>query len=192
MSGDLKKISWFGLVLIVLGLFMLLDRFDLMRFHFSSIFWPLMMLLGIVAAARGFNHNKRGKVFWGSVLFLYSLYFLLKSIDYFDISGQTVFPATFLIFGIAFLMLYINNMKDWPFLIPSLMLIGIGSAFLLSEYGFLYRWDVIDAVRTYWPVILILTGIALLMRRFSSENKIKIASEQNQDPLTPQGGQGQG
>jgi hypothetical protein len=169
MNGNVKKISWFGIVLIVLGLFMLLDRFDLIQFHFSSVIWPLMMLLGIMAVARGFNQNRRGKIFWGTTLFLYSLFFLLKSIDYFEIYGQTIFPATFLIFGIAFFMLYINNLKDWPFLIPTVLLTGIGGAFLLSEYGYLYRWDVIDVVRTYWPVILILTGLGLLFRRYNSK-----------------------
>jgi hypothetical protein len=169
MNGNVKKISWFGIVLIVLGLFMLLDRFDLIQFHFSNVFWPLMMLLGIMAVARGFNQNRRGKIFWGTTLFLYSLFFLLKSIDYFEIYGQTIFPATFLIFGIAFFMLYINNLKDWPFLIPTVLLTGIGGAFLLSEYGYLYRWDVIDVVRTYWPVILILTGLGLLFRRYNSK-----------------------
>jgi hypothetical protein len=170
MNNNVKKVSWFGIVLIVLGAFMLLDKFDLIQFKFSSIFWPLMMLLGIVAVSRGFNLNRRGKIFWGTTLFLYSLFFLLKSIDYFEIYSQTFFPATFLVFGISFFMLYINNMKDWPFLIPSFLLIAVGGAFILTEYGYLYRWDVIDAVKTYWPVILILTGVALLFRRYNTKS----------------------
>ncbi|MBI4809915.1 MAG: hypothetical protein HY800_00385 [Ignavibacteriales bacterium] len=164
------KTSWFGIALIVIGAAMLLDQLDVLNIDFSTIFWPLLMLIGIVTVGRGFTENRRAKIYWGTVLFLYSLFFLLKSIDYFEIYAHTFFPASFLIFGIAFFMMYLNNFKDWPLLIPAIVLSGIGSIFILTEYGFFYRWDVWDAVRTYWPVILILFGLAILLKRYNTKS----------------------
>jgi len=165
MSNHKYKTSWFGIALMIVGGFMLLERFNVVDIDFATVFWPLMMLIGIVSVGRGFSQERRGKIFWGTVLFLYSLFFLLKSIDSFEIYGYTFFPASFLIFGIAFLMMYLNNFKDWPFLIPAFLLSVVGALFILSEYGFLYRWEVWDIMRLYWPVILILLGLAMLLRR---------------------------
>jgi len=160
-----NKTSWLGVVLIIIGIVMLLDKLDVINVDFGTILWPLLMLVGVIVVARGFSDNRRGKIYWGTVLFLYALFFLLKSIDYFEIYSQTFFPASFLIFGIAFLMMYLNNFKDWPLLIPALVLIALGCVFILTEYGIIYRWDVWNFISVYWPVILILFGIAILLKR---------------------------
>ncbi len=162
-----NKTSWLGVVLIIIGIVMLLDKLDVLSVDFNTILWPLLMLIGIVVVTNGFSENRRGKIYWGSVLFLYALFFLLKSIDYFEIYSRTFFPASFLVFGIAFLMMYINNFKDWPLLIPALVLIGLGSVFILTDYGVIYQWDVWNFLRVYWPVILILLGIAILLKQSS-------------------------
>lgn len=171
MSNLKSNISWFGILLVVIGIIMLLDHFSVFSIDFSTIFWPLMMLVGIVIVSRGFGGNHRGKIFWGSVLFLYSLFFFIRSIDYFDVHGRLIFPASFIIFGVAFFMMYLGNMKDWPLIIPSAILGAMGVIFILTEYGYLYRWDVWDAVVDYWPVLLIVVGIVMIMKHKSSAPK---------------------
>jgi len=173
MSNNTVKISWFGIILIIVGVVMLLDKFQVINISFSSIFWPLMMLVGIIAVGRGYNQNRRGKIFWGTVLFMYALFFFLRSSDYFEVYSHTFFPATFLIFGIAFFMMYLSNMKDWPLLIPAVVLAAAGSLFILNEYGYIYDWEVWDVIRLYWPVILILFGVAILLRRRYTVNSNK-------------------
>lgn len=172
MNNARNKISWFGIALIIIGVAMLLDHLDIYNIAFSSIFWPLMMIIGIVTVAGGFSQNRRGKIYWGTVLFLYSLFFLLRSIDTIEIYGYIFLPASFLIFGIGFFMMFLNNLKDWPFLIPAFILTGIGSLFILTEYGYLSQWELWDIVRTYWPVILILFGLAMLLKRYTTKTDV--------------------
>jgi LiaF transmembrane domain/LiaI-LiaF-like transmembrane region len=173
MSKLMSRISWFGILLVAVGIIMLLDHFKVFSIDFSNIFWPLMMLVGIAIVSKGFSGNQRGKIFWGSLLFLYSLFFFLRSIDYFDIHGRLIFPASFIIFGVAFFMMYLGNTKDWPLIIPAAILGGMGIIFILTEYGYLYRWDVWDAIVDYWPVLLILVGIIMILKHKSSSTQLK-------------------
>lgn len=175
MSVARCRTSWFGIALIIIGVAMLLDHLHIFDIAFSSIFWPLMMIVGIVAVAGGFSQNRRGKIYWGTVLFLYSLFFLLRSIDSIELYSYIFLPASFLIFGIGFFMMYLNNFKDWPFLIPAILLTGIGSLFLLTEYGCFSHREVWDAVRTYWPVILILFGLAMLLKRYNTKSNTPVS-----------------
>lgn len=164
MNGNVR-ISWFGIALIIVGMALLLDRFDVIDIDFSTVFWPIVMIAGILLVGRGFSLNGRGKIFWGTVLFLSALFFFLRSSEYVEVYGHMFPPATLLIFGIAFLMLYLHNIRDWYLLIPAVALCGVGIVFILVEYGYLYRWEVWEAVRMYWPIVLILFGVAIMLRR---------------------------
>ncbi|MBI4547117.1 MAG: hypothetical protein HY707_04000 [Ignavibacteriae bacterium] len=165
MNTSKPGIPWFGIVLIIVGGVLLLTKLDVFDIDFSTVFWSLLMVFGLVGVGRGFADTKNGKVFWGTLVFLYGLYFLLYTSDYVDIEGYLFIPSTFLIFGIAFLMLYVNNFRNWYYLIPALFLCGTGAAFIFAELGYLYRHDVWDAVRLFWPLILILIGLAIILRK---------------------------
>jgi hypothetical protein len=164
---DARKhsIPWFAVAMIGVGVVLLLDRLDLIRFGFQMAFWSLLVVFGLVRVVKGFSRNQRGSIFGGTVAFLYGLFFLLRSSDYVDVHMGMFLPATFLVFGIALLMMFLNNYHEWELLIPAAMLCGIGAAFVLTDLGYLDRYDVWEAVRMYWPVGLVLLGLALLLRR---------------------------
>jgi hypothetical protein len=162
-----RQFSWFGAALIIFGAALLLHKLHYVNVGFGDIFCVFMMLLGLGGVIRGFSENLRGKVFWSSVLFLYGVYFFLRNMDRFEFgySYRLFMPASFLIFGIAFFMMFLNNVRDWHLLIPMFFLSGIGVAFLLSELGYIYYWDVWDVLHRYWPIVVILIGLALMIRR---------------------------
>jgi hypothetical protein len=98
-------------------------------------------------------------------VFLYGLYFFLHSIDSFEVGGHLVVASTFVIVGTAFLMVWLNDMRDWYYLIPAFLSGAVGGALFLSEVGYLSHWEVLDAVSVYWPLVLILFGVGMIMRR---------------------------
>jgi len=169
MSKLRSNVSWFGILLVVIGVIMILDHFNVFSIDFATIFWPLLMLVGIVVVSKGFGDNHRGKIFWGSVLFLYSLFFFIRSIDYFDVPGRLIFPASFIIFAVAFFMMYLGNTRDWPLILPAAILGGMGIIFILTEYGTLCWWDTWDLIADYWPVLLIAVGLVLILKHKSSK-----------------------
>jgi hypothetical protein len=165
MKVSSAKIPWFGVALIIFGALLLIDKLDLVDLSFHEIFWPVIMLLGLAGVGRGFTQNKKAKIFFGTVVFLYALFFFLHSMESVDLNSYLAIPSTFLILGIAFLMVFCNNFQEWIFLIPSLLLGGIGVALILGEMGVLYYWEVWDAVAMYWPVALVLFGLGMVLRR---------------------------
>jgi hypothetical protein len=167
MKFQEQKFPLFAVALIVVGVLLLLRNLNVFSLHFSSYFWPLIMLFGLVGVGQGFSGNRRGKIFWSAVVFLYALFFFLRSLDSIEVRGHLFIPASFLVFGLAFLMMYLADVKEWSLLIPSLVLLGIGSIFILDEYGYVDGWEVWYSIRQYWPIAIILFGIGILSRRKS-------------------------
>jgi len=169
MSKERSRFPWFGIALIILGGVLLMKRFFDLTVAFWQVFWGLLVLLGFVGVARGFSGNNRWKVFWSSVLFFYGLFFFLHTIDAIYINGNLFFPASFLIFGFSFIMAYILDLRDWYLLIPGLTLTLCGAAFLMTQFGYFDSWELWDIIRRYWPVLLILFGAGMILRRRPQE-----------------------
>ena len=160
----MNRSSWFGVGLIVVGVAMLLDRLDVVRMGWPFAIWTLMALFGLVKGVDGFGRRKPRLVFWGTFLFLLGTYCLLRDLDVVDLQSYWWLPATILILGFSFLMMYMSTPKDWHLLVPSVSLLGIGAVMVLTEFGYFYRYDIVHAIRVYWPVGLILFGVSLILQ----------------------------
>jgi hypothetical protein len=167
MKLNQPKFSLFGIALIIIGVLLLLKNLDVLSLRFSSYFWPVVMLIGLVGVGQGFSVNRRGKIFWSTVVFLYALFLFLRSLDSIEVRGHLFIPASFFVFGLAFLMMYLANVKEWSLIIPSFVLLGLGSMFILDEYGYVDGWEVWYSIRQYWPIAIILFGLGILLRRRS-------------------------
>ncbi len=165
MKLSSSGVPLFGVALIIIGATILLGKLHVLDVSFHSIFWPLMMILGLVGVGRGFSRSRRGQIFWNTVLFLYSLFFFLRASDFVEVHSHIAIPATFLIVGIAFLMTFVNNVRDWFFLAAALIFGGIGGLFILADLDYVSYWVVADSLAVYWPVVIILFGVIILFRR---------------------------
>jgi len=159
------RLPVFGILLLVVGVALLLEKLDVIEFGWSKILWAAVAVLGAAIVIRAFVQDGRARVFWGTILFLYGLFFLLRSLDLVEGHIAVFMPATFTILGFGFLMLFVSDTKDWHLLIPSVILLGFGGAFMLAEAGYLRRWEMWDTFRTWWPLILVLVGFSLILRR---------------------------
>lgn len=176
MTNHKPVISWFGIALVIIGGALLLAKLNVLDVRFSTVFWGVVTVLGLVAATRGFASNFRWKIFWGTLCFLYGLFFFLRTSEVVDLRAHMFVPASFLIFGVAFLMMYMNDMKEWFFLIPAAVLGGAGALFVLADLDYVSYWDVYDTIHRYWPVVLILLGLAFIFRRRNSHQPENPAS----------------
>jgi hypothetical protein len=160
-----RRLPVFGILLLVVGIALLLEKLDVIEFGWSRLLWAAVALLGAAIVIRAFVQDGRARIFWGTVLFLYGLLFFLRSLDLVEAHVAVFMPATFVILGFAFLMLFVSDPKDWHLLIPTVLLLGFGGAFMFAEVGFIRRWEMWDTFRTWWPLILVLVGISLVFRR---------------------------
>ncbi len=164
MSRTANRVSLLGLFLIGFGLVILLRKFHVIDVRTGELIWPFLAVLGLFMTGRGLVDSRKGKIVGGTVLFLYSIFFLLRSMDRVYVPIDLIVPATFLIFGIVALMLFVNKPGEWYYLVPAVVLLAIGGLVMLSEYGYWYGWEARQFLKTWWPAALVLFGAAMILR----------------------------
>lgn len=141
-----------GIVLILLGLFFFAVNF--LHIDFSNI-WPLVLLLPVVVFVVLFVRDRRqfGFLMPATILTVYAaVFFVCQNYDWSLM--QNLWPAFILAPGLGLLMMYLFGKKDPGLLIPAFILIGVSGVFFVMMNGF----------PQYWPAILVLIGIIVLLR----------------------------
>lgn len=163
-----KKSAIPGMILIVIGGLILVNKLDLLDFRFRDIFPYLLIALGVLFVFRLISQKHRSAVFPATFFLLLGAFLLFRQYSYYSwhIYHFTDFwPVILLIIGLAFFAQFIAKPKDWGLLIPALILLFIGSLFLARNYGWFYVYDVEYYFHLYWPVILILIGLGLIFSK---------------------------
>ncbi|MFZ5515684.1 MAG: LiaI-LiaF-like domain-containing protein [Candidatus Zhuqueibacterota bacterium] len=169
-----KKSIWPGVLLVVFGAILLVNRLTPYHFGWSEIY-PLVLLgFGVVLLSSVFAKKDKGAVFPGTILFLLGLFFFLRNfdiIDYYHISD--VWPIFFIIFGLGFIAIFITKPSDWGVLIPAAIFLFLGAMFWLNIRTELI-WDVWYLVADYWPVVLILIGGGILLGGLKKKRDVEV------------------
>ena len=163
------RFSWFGVGLVVVGAALFFHRLWYIPFGWLLVFWGIVAVAGAFKIYRGFLDKHGSSAFWGTILLLLGLFNVLDAVDLFTLDHPYVGTAIFLSLGIAFLLRYLVHPKAWHMMVPSIIFLALGGVMLLANLGYLYRWDVEDFIRTYWPAALIIFGGSLLLSRASTQ-----------------------
>lgn len=158
-----------GLVIVGIGLLIALERTT--GFYIDGLYrlWPLIILgIGAVRLIGGADQKARGT---GLFMLALGSYFLIASLELFDLDWSNAWPLLLIFMGTARMVLPADDGGRSPGLL--LVLIGAWSFLSVHElWGF--TWS------SSWPLALIAVGIfiiwkALFEGRSSSE-------EENNDP----------
>ena len=168
MVGNQSNKSNFitGLVLILLGIFMLSAQFGLICWE---NLWPFFLIVGGVLFLLGFlmNRNNYGLLMPASVLTIIGLLFLYTNTGrWYEM--ENLWPTFVLAPGIGFVLMYMFGPKGNGLWIPAAILLTIALIFY-ARFWLVFR---------YWPVILIAIGLYILI----SANKKKPKLE-SKDPV---------
>jgi len=154
-----------GSLLILVGLILLLDRLDLFYFRWNRLFWIVAACLGGFFVVDGFLRKLRGRVFWGSMMFFVSAYYIMLQWRIIDRYSFYTVPAFLIAIGLSLVMLYLYEPREVALLIPAILFVGTGTAAILWWWEVIDWWDVRHAIRTYWPLLLVFLGVGLIVRR---------------------------
>jgi len=160
--------SWFGAGLIVVGLVMLLGRLDVLYIDWTTVAWSLIAVFGAARVVDGFQQKLRARLFWGTFLALLGTFNVLRDLGVLSFRNNIFPPVVMMILGASVFALFVLNRKEWHLLMPAFSFLGLGVLWILVSFGYVYRYDVVDAIRFYWPIVLILFGLSLLLRRKST------------------------
>jgi len=162
MKSRSSIIAW---ALIALGVLLLVNQFGIVTLGAGRVLWGALLVVGAALVIQSAWRHHRGKLFWGNVLFLFSLYFLLREFDVINHAGRTFLPAAFLAFGFSFLLLYAYEPREIARLVLGIVFLLAAGLWIGAWVGFTDIGALAGMASIYWPVVLVVLGLALLFRR---------------------------
>jgi hypothetical protein len=163
-----------GVILIAIGLWLFSRQLSLPFFYWGKIYPVFLVLFGIVLSAEFVRRRQSGSLFWGTVLALLGVFFILRNFDVIPyLYLDEYWPVFFIAAGLGFLSVFLSHPKDRSDLIPACLFLFFGIGFLIYILKEPYFGWVFFLKKT-WPVILIIVGSALIYNSMvSSMNKTK-------------------
>ena len=141
-----------GILLILLGLFFFAVNF--LNLDFTNL-WPFMFLIPSAVFVVLYFRDRRqfGLLMPATIFFVYAALFLACQNRGWYLM-ERLWPVFILAPGLGLFVMYFFGRKETGFLIPATILTGLSIFFLLVMNGF----------PEYWPAILILVGLIILLR----------------------------
>ncbi|MDZ7266008.1 MAG: DUF5668 domain-containing protein [candidate division KSB1 bacterium] len=150
-----------GIILILIGLFLLGDRLNLPWPGFDVIYPVLFIIFGLAGAARiRLGDQSRQGVFSAFFWLTLGLFFLLRNLDYIPYRPwpwEIVVTAI----GMGFLGRFLFRPSEWGTLVPAAAFLFLGGGALLDYYEVVYF--PFCNLQRYWPVLLIAIGVGLVI-----------------------------
>jgi uncharacterized membrane protein HdeD (DUF308 family) len=165
-SGEIKVKQRIlpGIILIAIGGVILVYNLDIIDLGWRTLVGTVMLLIGISIFIGAFKSSDRSPVFPGTYLSLTGLFFITMDLNLINDDLGDMWPMFIIILGIAFLVTFAFKPRELSPLINAIIFTSLGIIFLLSQAGILEWHDVWHYFGQYWPVILILIGLSLLLK----------------------------
>lgn len=157
-----KRNPFIAYVLIIIGVFFLLRQLKIPILTNFYSWQTILIVIGGGLLFYSFLKDNGKNLFSGTLLFGLGIHFYGMEHYHFWSHHWGMFP---LIIGIAYFVRAFKTKKG--FLVGSLLiLLSVFMIYSTSFHTYLY-WldDVIDLIKQYWAILLILLGIYMLMRK---------------------------
>jgi hypothetical protein len=154
MAKDNTRLVWGGFFVFV-GIVLLIGNFtDL----YMGELWPVLVIAGGLAFVLGYflNRDNYGLLMPGALLVVNGLLFLTCSLDGWY-HMESLWPVFILAPALGFLAMYCGGVRETGLLIPAGILFVIGLSFLFVSLD----------VGEFWPILLILVGVLLIVLDFT-------------------------
>jgi len=150
-----------GLILIGVGLYLLGRRLHWLDFRFDEIYPFIFLVIGAFAASRIRGRGHREGVFATFFFLSLGIFFILRNYEIIPYIWHP-WPVWLVAAGLGFLATFLFVPNEWGTLIPAVVLLAFGGAFLLREFDVFYFYE----LSRFWPVILIAIGLGILLNGF--------------------------
>ena len=158
--------SVFAYLLLFLTLSLMLKLLGFLEISLGEIVGYGLIFYGISIVYLAFGRGHRISLFIGAVFFLIGivLFIVNNFIIFWNI--QLFYPVALFIAGIAFIMLFLDDMsKKKPFIIGTVLIFtGMIISIFSGHFNLqLFNESLLNVAVSYWPVALIVAGILFLI-----------------------------
>ena len=163
-----SQITILTFLILLIAASILLNILGIIEFDSRELFGYSFIFYGVATVYTSFGERNKFLIFLGAVIFLSGIAISLPA--HFDfIRPVNIFiPSSVLIAGISLFIVYFDDTKNKTILFASLILIVTGLIFILSARNIqpvVFIESVLKIVEVYWPVLLIISGITIILKR---------------------------
>ncbi|MFC1728794.1 hypothetical protein ACFL6I_00520 [candidate division KSB1 bacterium] len=160
-------------ILVVFGVFLLLDSLNMYIFSWSLFISGAAFLLGLLMLGRAQRTRRSGRAFSGTLLLVLGGFLFLwnyGALDYIIDSPWPIYPTSI---GLAFLSMFLVNWRNWWALIPAAPFLALGCCVFILEMGYIdyytfrdftyYVEDTWYYIADYYPIVIVLIGLLIII-----------------------------
>ena len=154
-----------GIFLIGLGLWMLADHVPSIRLIWTDYFYYVLLFCSALLFAEAIRKKNSSPVFLAVITLIIGSFFALRTNGIIFNWTQPVWPIFPFALGIAFFSLFLIRPQDWGVLIPGALFLFF-SISAGAEAMFDKDLELTDLFSMYWPVVVIVIGIGVVVSGF--------------------------
>jgi len=161
-----------AIILIVVGIVLFLEQFDLIYLTkadyiiYGSIFGGLLLLIN------GISRTDKKGVLGGSFFLSYGIILLLMNNNYFIRDDEFGVATFFLSLSLANFVYFLFKRDRITNIVFGLIFGVLGGAFLVAYYDYYPSWYIAEQIEQYWPVALILLGLAVIFKAYRKQDRV--------------------
>lgn len=169
----MKRTNFTAWLLILAGIFLLLNHFDLVGTNRSFFAIIISIFISVVYINKTIGNTNLNGLF-GAVFFSsFTLVLLCMEFKLIPINDLLGAGIVLLILGFSNLISFIFRGHPASNIIWAIIMFVIGIPFLIGFFDIAPLWMVEECYTTYWPIILIFAGLVILIDRMMRRKKIK-------------------
>ncbi len=182
----MKQSRFLPIALIVTGLVLLLNQFNML--HLTRAQWAIAgsIALAVFLLRRAFL-SERYKGLLGGVFFSgTAVGLLLMDNGLLPVGNETGFGMLLISLGLANFVYFVFTRLHTSSIVFGVIYSAAGAVMMLSYFRYIDWWNVAYLVELYWPALLILFGVALLvdgLRRQRNHRK-RMENKTDENPLS--------
>ncbi len=162
----MQKQYWTAISLITIGVLLLLYQMDLLDFSKSDIISYGFVILGVFLLVKSLSRPDKKGILGGVFFTGFGVAMVLMREHILPRSDEFGFAALFIALALANFIYLIFRTDKTTNLIWGIIFGVAGGLFLCVYLGYYPSWYVYDQVETYWPVILIIIGIGIVVKAY--------------------------
>ena len=151
-----------GLLMILVGVSILLVKFDFIEFGWHQLYPILSLCFGALLFILCISRRDKGIVFPGTLFLSLGIYFFLRNygfIRFYDF--DRIWPVFLVALGLSFVALFIAYPRDWGVMVPGSLFLFFGITLLIDTIGKYWWWHELAA--NYWALIIVCIGLSILV-----------------------------
>ncbi len=152
--------------LILIGALLLLNQTGLFNLTRTNMVILISLLIGGLLINKGVGHPKNSGILGGTFFILFGLIILSMQIGFLPVNERVGYGLIFISLAVANFVYFIVSNRAMSNLVFAIIFLVIGSPFLIVYYDLMPVWRISELFSTYWPLILILIGGAIIIDGF--------------------------